>query len=327
MVGTGSASSAAKAAWPSRLKASASSGPCPRISAMSAPAANARPSPVTTTARSSRCARQLAAAREQRLQRGAVERVERLRPGQGEHRHGAALLGSDHLHRSLLSSRADPPPRARARSAPTRRRPRAAGWIPARSAHSSVPPTRSAPRSPPSSRGSAPARRSPSGVHCTSAPVVSASMLPASGSRAGSSPGSEARPGSRQRDPAQRDGERFGGVVRHEAVADALDQQNAGAPAGAGQREPLAPEERRMQVRILGIEDRLEQRERDPDVGGGSGRRSRCPRAGRGRRAPAGGSTPRCSGARRRPAPRPGSRARRAAARSRGSRPRRRPRW
>ena len=57
-------------------------------------------------------------------------------------------------------------------------------------------------------------------------------------------------------------------MVRHEAVPEAFDQQDAGAAARAGQREPLAPEERRVHVRILGIEDRLEQRERDPDVGG-----------------------------------------------------------
>ena len=45
---------------------------------------------------------QLGAARGERLQRGAVEGVERLRPGQREHRHGAALLGSDRLHRHLF---------------------------------------------------------------------------------------------------------------------------------------------------------------------------------------------------------------------------------
>ena len=70
------------------------------------------------------------------------------------------------------------------------------------------------------------------------------------------------------RHPAERHRERLRRVVRHEAVPDALDQQHARAPAGAGKREPLAPEERRVHVRILGIEERLEQRERDPDIGG-----------------------------------------------------------
>ena len=70
------------------------------------------------------------------------------------------------------------------------------------------------------------------------------------------------------RHPAERHRERLGGMVRHEAIPDALDQQHARAPARAGQREPLTPEERRVHVRVLGIQERLEQRERHPDVAG-----------------------------------------------------------
>ena len=63
--------------------------------------------------------RQLAAAREQGFERRAIEGVQRLRPVEREHHHGAAILGADRIHPGpRFNSRVDPRRRGRRRRTP-----------------------------------------------------------------------------------------------------------------------------------------------------------------------------------------------------------------